>query len=518
MIYIARWKMIAILAVCVLSILYSMPNVLGAQGRAWLETLPSWMPNKTVALGLDLQGGSHLLLEVEVDTVLRERAEDLVNTARPELRKEKIGYTRITSIPGGMRLTLREGQDLDAVKKILRALDSDVTVTVSENGQTVEAAYSETAIKTMRDQTIDQSIEIVRRRIDETGTREPIIQRQGENRIIVQLPGVDDPQRIKEILGQTAKLTFHMVDMGGAASGGTRVLPMTNDPAQTIAIQRRAMLTGDMLTNAQPSFDPQTGQPIVSFRLNGIGAKRFCQVTRENVGQPFAIVLDDEVISAPRINSEICGGAAIITGQFSVQETNDLSLLLRAGALPAPLNVMEERTVGPTLGADSVAAGKMASLVAFVMILIFMIAAYGTFGMFAALALFINATLTLALLSTLGATLTLPGIAGFVLSIAMAVDSNVLIFERIREEMRQGRSAMSAVNAGFERALTTIIDSNVTTLIAALILYSFGTGPIKGFAVTLGIGILTSFFSAIMVTRLIVVVWLRNRKPDALPV
>ncbi len=519
MIYIARWKIILILITCALALFYSSPNVMSPGMRGWMETLPGFLPTKTINLGLDLQGGSHLLLEVEVDTVIRERSEDLVQAARPELRKNKIGYTRISSIPGGMRLKVKTGTDISQVKKILRGLDTDLEIIAGQDKQTIEAKYSAVALKRMQDQTINQSIEIVRRRVDETGTNEPVITRQGNDRIIVQLPGVDDPQRIKDILGKTAKLTFHLVDQGAgrsARSGGVRVLPMADNPGETISIQRRSMLTGDMLTNAQPNF--QDGLPIVSFRLNTIGAKRFCTVTRDNVGKPFAIVLDGEVISAPRINGAICGGSAIITGQFSVQETSDLSLLLRAGALPAPLNILEERTVGPSLGADSVEAGKIACLIGLALIIVFMAATYGLFGVFADVALLINVALIFALLSTLQATLTLPGIAGIVLTIGMAVDANVLIFERIREEMRQGRTPRLAIDKGYSRAMATIIDSNLTTLIAALILFSFGTGPIKGFSVTLGIGIMTSFFSAIMVTRLMVITWLQRTKSDILPV
>lgn len=517
MIHIARWKIISVIAVCVLALLYSLPNVVPSSARGIFEKLPSWMPNQTVNLGLDLQGGSYLLLQVELDEVLKSRSEDLVDTARPELREAKVKYTRIDDIEWGMRLTIREGEDMDQIKRMLRKLDPNLEIVVSEDGKVIEAHYNETALKDMRNQTIAQSIEIVRRRIDETGTREPAIQRQGDDRIIVQLPGVDDPQRIKDLLGRTAKMTFHLVDQGNSRTvGGTRTLPLVEAPGQTVDIQRRAMLTGDMLVHAQPSFEQ--GQPVVSFRLNAIGAKRFCDVTRENVGRPFAIVLDNEVISAPRINGSICGGSAIITGSFTLEEVADLSLLLRAGALPAPLNFLEERTVGPSLGADSVEAGKIASLVGLAFVLVFMFATYGRFGIYADIALFVNVALIFALLSTLQATLTLPGIAGIVLTVGMAVDANVLIFERIREELRQGRTPMAAIDAGYSRAMSTIVDSNLTTLIAAVILYSFGTGPIKGFAVTLGIGIVTSFFSAIMVTRLLVVQWLKNKKPTELKI
>ena len=332
----------------------------------------------------------------------------------------------------------------------------------------------------------------------------------------MQLPGLDDPSRVKDILGKTAKLTFHLVDVSGRTGASAKELPMADDPARRLPVQRRAMLTGDMLVNAQPSF--QQGMPVVSFRLNGIGAKRFCEVTKQNTQRPFAIVLDGEIVSAPNINEPICGGSAVISGSFTVQETNDLAILLRAGALPAPLKILEERTVGPSLGADSVEAGKIASLFGLCFILVFMIIAYGLFGIFANVALVVNVALLFALLSSLQATLTLPGIAGIVLTLGMAVDANVLIFERIREEIKRGRSVLSAIDSGYSQAMSTIVDSNMTTLIAALILFSFGTGPIKGFAVTLGLGIITSFFSAIMVTRLIVVYWMRKRKPDTLPI
>lgn len=521
MIHIARWKIISVLIVCVLAFLYTMPNLAGADTRQWLSAnMPSWLPNKTINLGLDLQGGAHLLLEVDVDTVLKERADDILQTARPDLRKEKVAYSRITTIPLGMRIQLRDEADSDKTRRILRNVDNDLSIIVSEDKKTIEAKMTDMAVKEITDQVIDQSIEIVRRRVDETGTREPTIQRQGDQRIIVQLPGVENPEYIKEILGQTAKLSFHLVDTstrGNMRSGGGIMrLPMAENPAEEISIERRPMLTGDMLVNAQPSF--QQGMPVVSFRLNGIGTRKFCEVTKKHTNDPFAIVLDREVVSAPNINEPICGGSAVISGSFTVEEVNNLALLLRAGALPAPLRVMEERTVGPSLGADSVEAGKIASLVGFAMIIIFMGASYGLFGMYANVALIVNVALLFALLSVLQATLTLPGIAGIVLTVGMAVDANVLIFERIREELRQGRSVMSAIDVGYGRAMSTIIDSNLTTLIAALILFSFGTGPIKGFAVTLGLGIMTSFFSAIMVTRLMVVTWLLRKKPATLTI
>ncbi len=522
MIHIARWKKYAILALCVLSLIYSAPNLLDRQTRESLQaSMPGWVPLDVINLGLDLQGGSHLLLQVEVDKVIDERQGALVNAVRPELRTQKIGYTRIVAIPRGVRVTLREAEDVNKIRTILRQMDDQLDISVAEDGLSVEGKLTEAAIRKIRDQTIGQSIEIVRRRVDETGTREPVIARQGDDRIVVQLPGLDNPQRIKELLGKTAKLSFHMVVGGGGdlrEGGGTQTLPMLESPGATLTIARAPILTGDMLTNAQPSF--QQGMAVVSFALNGVGAKRFCETTSkpDNIGQPFAIVLDGQIISAPAIREPICGGAAIISGSFTVQETNDLSLLLRAGALPAPLYVLEERTVGPSLGADSVESGQFACLMAILFVVCAMCMVYGLFGVFASLALIMNMFMIVGIMSFLQATLTLPGIAGIVLTIGLAVDANVLIFERMKEELRSGRSIASALDTAYTRALTTITDSNLTSLIAALILFSFGTGPIKGFAVTMSIGIVTSYFCAVMLTRLMITTWLQVKKPKTIPV
>ncbi len=517
MVHIARWKKILIIAVCALGILYSLPNVIGKDARQFIaDKLPAVVPSKTVNLGLDLQGGSHLLLQVDLSAVMKDRSSSLLNSLRPELRSKKVGYKRLKATDGGVLVTLRNVGDLEAVKKIIRKLDRDLEVT-AKNEDTIQAIFSELAIKEIRDQTINQSIEIVRRRIDETGTREPVIQRQGDDRILVQLPGLDDPQRVKDLLGKTAKLSFHLVNMDATRTSGTMVLPMQGEAGQTIIVNRRTELSGDMLVNASVSQD-QSGQPAVGFRFNTVGAKKFCKLSADNSGKLFAIVLDSEVISAPRINEPICGGSGIITGGFSIKEASDLALLLRAGALPAPLSILEERTVGPSLGADSVQAGKVASMIGLAGVLVFMLLTYGRFGVYASVALMVNVALIFALLSSLQATLTLPGIAGIVLTIGMAVDANVLIFERIKEELKNGRSPMAAIDAGFSRAMGTIIDSNLTTLIAAMILFSFGTGPIKGFSVTLAIGIMTSFFSAIMVTRLLVITWLHKNRPTSLKI
>lgn len=523
MMFMPRWNKILILVVCALSFIYAAPNLLDKQTREHLEaTKPGWMPVKAVNLGLDLQGGSHLLLQVDLGNVLEDRQNALVQTVRPELREAKIGYTRISVIPQGVRIALREDADINKVKSILRKMDDQLEILVGEDGKTLEARLTEASIRKIKEQTLGQSIEIVRRRVDETGTREPVIARQGDDRIILQLPGLENPQRVKELLGKTAKLSFHMVSEAGAAdmreAGGIQTLPMAEFPGQTMSVARTPILTGDMLTNAQPNL--QQGMPVVSFSLNGPGAKRFCDTTSkpENIGKPFAIVLDGTIISAPAIREPICGGAAVISGSFTLEETNDLSLLLRAGALPAPLHVLEERTVGPSLGADSVTSGRIACLMGLLFVIIMACSVYGLFGIFASIALIVNVVMILAVMSLMQATLTLPGIAGIVLTIGLAIDANVLVFERMKEELRAGRSVMSAFDAGYKRAVATITDSNLTSLIASLVLFSFGTGPIKGFSVTMCIGIATSYFCALMLTRLMILTWLHYAKPKTIPV
>ena len=520
MLHFERWKVIFVLLLTVLGVLYAAPNVASVQARAWLtDHVSSWLPSSTVNLGLDLQGGSHLLLEADTKTVINDRLDSMVDAARTDLRKENIGYVDLSSKRDGLTFKLRSpAQDHDAAYKIARGLEQKAQVHIGDDG-VVDVTLGEDAINEINTHVIEQSIEIVRRRIDETGTKEPVIQRQGTNRIVVELPGVDDPQRVKELLGRTAKMTFHLVDMDVAAGGvpaGSKKLPMHDSPGQSVLIKKRAVLTGDTLVDSQPTFEQ--GAPVVSFRFNAIGTKRFCDVTRENTGKPFAIVLDDEVISAPRINEAICGGSGIISGSFTVKEAHDLSLLLRAGALPAPLNVVEERSVGPTLGSDSVASGKIAASVALLLVFLLMLSSYGLFGFFANIALVLNMIFIFALLSILQATLTLPGIAGIILTIGIAVDANVLIYERIREELRNGRTVLAAVDTGYKLALATIVDSNLTTLIVAIILFSFGSGPVKGFAVAMSIGIVTSLFAAIMLTRLMVITWLRLKRPTKLSI
>jgi protein-export membrane protein SecD len=508
MVQFPRWQVILVLAVLVIGALYAAPNLLR---RDTAEALPGWSPRQQVSLGLDLQGGSYLLLEVDFDSV--------------ELRKARIGYIRL-GVDGHVAVfTVRDVGSVDRAREIVREAAADVVFDVSEAGA-FRIEMTEQAIADRRQNVIEQSIEIVRRRIDETGTREPSIQRQGEQRILVQLPGVRDPERIKSLLGKTAKLTFRFVDEtaiadGGRVPAGSEVLgsdelDQLGNPRRYV-VKKRIMVSGENLTDAASTTD-QNGRPAVSFTFDTLGAKRFGDATRENVGRPFAIVLDNKVISAPVIREPILGGRGQITGNFTFQETQDLALLLRAGALPAPLTILEERSVGAGLGADSIAAGKVASVLGMVFVIVFMAAAYGLFGLMANVALLVNLVLILGALSGLQATLTLPGIAGIVLTIGMAVDANVLIFERIREEARAGRGPVTAIDAGYRRALTTIIDSNLTTLIAALMLFQFGSGPVKGFAVTLAIGLVTSMFTAIMLTRLLVVTWLRRRRPQALAI
>lgn len=540
MLYFAPWKITLVLVVCLVGLAFSVPNFLGQKTN---ESIPDWLPHNTVNLGLDLQGGSHLLLEVDVAAVTAERLEGVVDQVRDALRSQRIGYRGLGVNNGRVTLRMREPGDIDKALEVIR----DLAVPVSSNPLAVASGggldlaverdgeagiivdLTEEAIADRRRAAIEQSIEIVRRRIDELGTREPTIQRQGEDRILVQVPGLDDPERLKAILGKTAKMVFRLVDIttnpADAARGrvppGSELLESNErnpdgSPVSTYVVRKRIMVSGDTLIDAQPSF--RDGQPVVLFRFDSVGGKKFGDVTKDNVGRPFAIVLDGRVISAPVIRQPILGGSGEISGQFTVQEVQDLSLLLRAGALPAPLVILEERTVGPALGADSIAAGKIAAIIAIVAVMVFMIACYGLFGAVADFTLIINMFLILGALSGLQATLTLPGIAGIVLTVGMAVDANVLVFERIREEMRAGKTPFAAMEAGYSRALGTILDANITTFIAAAILFAMGSGPVKGFAVTLGIGIITSVFTAVTVSRLILSLWLRRTRPAQLPI
>ncbi len=525
MVYLPRWQIILMAVITFVVLSYLAPNFMSVSTQQWMQThLPSWLPGRTINLGLDLRGGSHLLLEVDTASAFRDRVDSLLDQVRAELRGSDIKRSALVRQGDAVRLSLMNAESLEAAKEKLSNLDADLALETLEN-LTLQLRFTEPAIKRFNSSVVEQSIEIIRRRIDETGTREPSIQRQGENRIVVQLPGVDDPTRIKSLLGQTAKLTFRFVDNETPITDNPRasvkpdreILPAAaaDEAGRYYVVHRRVMVSGENLVDAQPSF--QTGLPVVSFRFDGLGGRRFGDATKENVGRLFAIVLDGKVISAPVIREAILGGSGVISGNFTAESATDLALLLRAGALPAPLQVLEERTVGPGLGADSIKAGVNASWIGFVLLSIFIILVYGLFGIFAVVALVINVALLLGLLSMLGATLTLPGIAGIILTLGTAVDANVLIFERIREEMRLGRSPISAVDAGYNRAMSAILDANVTSLVAALLMFFLGSGPIKGFAATLTIGTATSMFTAIMITRLFVVIWLRRTRPKAIP-
>jgi len=520
MVYFAKWKVVLVVAVCLLGLAFAAPNFIP---KNQADGLPEWLPRQQVSLGLDLQGGSHLLLEVDSRAVIREYLESLVDGMRTDLRKARIRYQGLGVSGNGAQVTIKDPDKAEEARKLLRDLDS--TTQLEYDGNKISISLTDRALADRKNAAIQQSIEIVRRRVDETGTREPTIQRQGDDRILVQLPGVDDPERIKRLLGKTAKMSFHLVDqknsvdaaMAGRIPPGSWLLPSEDGSGSMYLIRKRVMVSGDTLIDSQPSFDSRTNEPVVTFRFDSSGSKRFGAATSKNVGKLFAIVLDRKVISAPVIREPILGGSGQISGSFTIQSAQDLALLLRAGALPAPLTILEERSVGPGLGADSIAAGKIASIIGIIAVVVFMGAAYGLFGFLADIALIFNMVLILGALSFLQATLTLPGIAGIVLTIGMAVDANVLVLERIREEVRAGRTPISAIDAGYSRAFSTIIDANLTTLIAALLLYAFGSGPVRGFAVTLSIGIVTSMFTAIMLTRLFVVTWLRRTKPDALP-
>lgn len=529
MVHFPRWLTVLVLAISILGAAYAAPNLMDRDRMTELAgDMPEWLPLKQVNLGLDLQGGSHLLLRVGWETLEGERLQNVVDGLRRELRTAGIGYTGLGIAGNAATFNLREPGRGGEIAGILAEIDPDVEADVADGGA-VQIRFTEPALEALKVNAIAQSIEIVRRRIDELGTNEPIIQRQGDERILVQLPGVDDPQRVKELLGQTAKLTFQFVDentpvqaaLAGNIPPGSELMPSSETDlagaAETFYVIRKAIIVGgETLIDAQPTF--QDNQPVVSFRFDAVGGRKFGDATRDNVGRRFAIVLDGGVISAPVIRSYIPGGSGIISGSFTVQSATDLALLLRSGALPAPLTVLEERSVGPGLGADSIAAGKLASGVGLVIVIVFMVLTYGLFGIMASVALLVNLCVLMAVLSIMQATLTLPGIAGIVLTVGMAVDANVLIFERIREEVGNGRSPISAIDAGYSRALTTIIDSNLTTLIAGVLLFALGSGPVKGFAVTLSLGILSSMFAALLVTRMMVVLWLRRTRPSALPI
>jgi protein-export membrane protein SecD len=545
MLHFQRWKLILVFAVVISGILFALPNLFPA---ATMARMPAWLPHKQVNLGLDLQGGAHLLYQLDE----KEMVDDWLNTIRGDvretLRRARIGYTdlALNSANRSVSVKIRDAADMDKAYGELRKLAQPIggsvfsgfsgyDMDVARDGTDgVTLTITDVGLTHRMGSAIQASIETIRRRVDAFGTTEPSIQREGRNRVLVQVPGIQDVQRLKELIGKTGKLEFKLVDpsVNAAQVAENKQVPMGDElvfgnppsgappgsPQIPYVLKSQVLVSGQNLVDAQASFDQRTGEPVVTFRFDAAGAKRFAMVTQENVGLPFAIVLDDKVISAPVIREPILGGTGQISGNFTVQEANDLAVLLRSGALPAKLTVIEERTVGASLGADSIASGKKAALMGLALVMIFMLAGYGLFGMFANIALIFNVALIFAVLSLMGATLTLPGIAGIVLTIGIAVDANVLINERIREEIRSGKSPYAAVDAGYARALVTIIDSNVTTLIAVLVLFWLGSGPVRGFAVTLTVGILASMFTAVTVTRLMVSYWLRWTRPQLIPI
>jgi len=554
MLQIDLWKRILIVAMCVIGLFLALPNAFYTRvethndalkalsvagqadqtGAAVSTDWPGFLPSALVNLGLDLRGGAHLLAEVQVSDVYASRMQAMWPEVRNALRAERavIGTIRLQpSEPDRLEVKISQPEGTERAIEVVRSLARPV-VSVSSVGETdivvsaqdgvLQVQLSEAEKLATDDRTVKQALEIIRRRIDEVGTREPTIQRQGTSRILIQVPGIGSASELKAIIGTTAQLTFQPVvgrasGVDAPAGSGNEILPSLDEEGVFFKLEKAPVVTGEELVDAQPSFD-QNGRPAVSFRFNTSGARKFGNYTAENIGNPFAIVLDDEVISAPVIQSHIAGGSGIITGRFTVEETTNLAVLLRAGALPAGLDFLEERTIGPELGADSIQAGKLACVVAFAAVLGFMILSYGLFGVFANIALIVNVGLIFGLLSLIGATLTLPGIAGIVLTIGMAVDANVLIFERIREELKSARGPARAIELGYEKALSAILDANITTFITAVILFAMGSGPVRGFAITLGLGILTSVFTAIFVTRLMIVVWFENRRPKTIEV
>ena len=530
MLFFTRWKAAGILLMALVACLFAVPNFFSESTvRKW----PGWA-QRHIVLGLDLQGGSHLLLEVDANAVRKERLQGINDEVLRVLRQARVPFTGRAIHGNSVEVRITRDSDIETALGKLRELSQPLSgifgssgqrsINITDSGGLITLTPSDTAVTERVRQAVDQSIQIIERRVNELGLVEPTIQREGIDRILVQVPGLQDPSRLKEILGKTAKLDFRMVDqsMSAEQAAGSHVPQdseiLDGEKGQKFLVEKRVLVSGADLTDAQPGFDQRSSEPIVSFRFNSAGARKFAEATQQNVGKPFAIVLDNKVISAPVIREPILGGSGQISGSFTVEQANDLAILLRAGALPAPLTIIEERTVGPGLGQDSINAGEHAAYAGAALVIIFMLVTYGLFGLFANIAVAINIAMIFGVLSALSATLTLPGIAGIVLTVGIAVDSNVLIYERIREEVRAGRSAISAIDAGFSRALATILDSNITTFIAAAVLFYIGTGPVRGFAVTLGIGILTSLFTAFTLTRLIVAYWVRLWRPRTVPI
>jgi protein-export membrane protein SecD len=533
MLHFSRWKITAIVSIILAAILFAMPNFFS---KEFVSTWPNWLPKKQLSLGLDLRGGAHLLYEMDVNQLRENMIKNLRADVRKKLIDNKIGGI-VGLVDNGVQTRISRTSDVPKAMRVLKELaeplstnlfssSNDRTLNIEQQGdRSIRITLNEAGLSTKVGEAISGAIETVRRRVDEYGTTEPTITRQGTSRILVQVPGVQDTQRLKELIGKTAKLSFHEVSPTQGRSNhelpprgdykSYPADPSSGEPGTYYYLKELPVVRGDQLKSASQSFDHRTNEPVILFTFNQAGARAFGQFTSGHVNQPFAIVLDGKVLSAPRIIEPILSGSGQISGQFTVESANALAIQLRSGALPADLKVVEERTVGPSLGADSIVAGRLAAIVGCLVTFIVTIWIYGTFGLFAVFGLILNALMLIALMSVMGATLTLPGIAGLVLTIGMAVDANVLIYERIREELRAGKGAIAAIDTGFSRAMVTILDSQLTTLAAAIIMFWLGSGPIRGFAVSLSLGIFTSILTAVTIVRLFVALWLRGAKSKA---
>ena len=530
MLYFPRWKAALILLVVLAGFVATIPNFFSAETVA---SWPSFLPKRQIVLGLDLRGGAHLLLEVNRESLVADRVKTLEGDIRQSMRDQRIGYRGLAARGQSVSFTLRDPADAPKALEALNTLTTPITsgifgqatlseVELSESQGRITANLTDPGIEARMRSAVTQSVQVLDRRLNALGTTEPSIQAEGSERILVQVPGLADTAQLKQILGQTARMTFHMecseqaTDPNTPPPGCERIESAEGDEPPMM-VESRALLTGDDLADAQPSFHQQTGQPIVTFRFNTRGARIFGEVTQVNVGRRFAVVLDDKYITAPVIRDAILGGSGLIEGNFTVESAQNLSVLLRAGALPADLTIVEERTVGPSLGQDSIRAGAIAAVVALVAVVAFMVVCYGILGVFADLAMIANSFIMIGVLTATGATLTLPGIAGIVLTMGVAVDANVLIYERMREESHNGRSTIASFESGFKFALATIVDSHLTALIAAIALFALGSGPIRGFAVAFAIGIASTLFTSYMLTRLIVATWVRRARPKVVP-
>ena len=534
MLYVSRWKTIAVVLTCLVSLLFTLPNFFS---KTTVQSWPAWLPRMQLPLGLDLSGGAHLLLAMDTSEVRKDWLETVRDDARRRLRDAKIGVGGLGIANNVVQVRLAKPEDADAALKALQGLVqqtgnlilgttvTDLQIRKGEGG-VITVVPTEAGLQNRIANAVSASIETVRRRVDQLGTAEASVVRQGRDRVLVQFPGIQDTTQLKALIGKTARLSFHEVHPSlsaedgrqGRAPPGYKVYPAVDKEEGDQVLRETPVVRGDELVDAQPAFDQRTNEPIITFRFNNAGARKFGNFTKENVNRPFAIVLDDQVISAPVIREPILGGSGQISGSFTVETANQLAIQLRSGALPAKLTIIEERTVGPSLGADSIEAGKWAIIVGFVGVMVYMTLGYGLFGLFAMIALVVNLAFIIAALSLLQATLTLPGIAGIVLTMGMSVDANVLINERIRDELRMGKTPISALDAGFTRAYGTIFDTNMTGLLAAVILIWFGSGPVRGFGVTLAIGIIASAFTATTVTRYLVAGWLRWTSPKTIPI